>query len=57
MEASDDIPGKLKVDSGVTYDPACVLHVGLKTVMADRLDANFVDTETLFVRGIDNARL
>ena len=43
----DNIPGKLKVDGGVIYDPAFVLHVGLNTVMAHRYDAKFVDTETL----------
>ena len=46
----------MKVDNAVIYDEAFVMHIGLDTVMAYRYEVTLMDTEALFVRGVDNSR-
>jgi phage shock protein A len=48
---TDDIPGKLKVDSTNVYDSTFVAHIGGDRLMTARLNTSLVDAVTLLTRG------
>ena len=51
MKATDDVPGRLKIDDATVYDTAYSLHIGSDRILAGRGNLGLVDAEAVLTRG------